>query len=111
FLSGNTKSTWRGRNPREPSTPSATTLVTAPAKRERSGSVTRKWIVPSTGSSPASIPACLRQQLVAFGIRLVDRADHVERLLGVIGVFVGQNFATAAYRLLHRHVFAGLARE
>src|SRR6185436_17113140 len=90
--------------PRSPSEPCATTSSTSPEKIASSA---------LTISQCTLMPICLdpRSELLRLLGRFLDRADHVERLLGQVIVLAGDDALEACDRVLDRHVLPGAAGE
>src|SRR5690606_19916608 len=94
---------WRGAMPISPISAGANTMFAWPEKIERSALTMSTCIV--------AINSYLRLELLrAFG-GFVDRADHVERLLGQVIVLAVHDGLEALDRVLQRHVLAGRAGE
>src|SRR3981081_3216076 len=98
----------RGSMPSSPSAPRQTRKglpcpSTSPSKSERSTLTTR--------SDTATRLLILRLHLLALLAGFLDRADHVERLLGQVVVLALQDLSEAADGLLHADEAALSARE
>src|ERR671931_2463426 len=91
--------------PISPSTVRATRKSAEPANSLPSGETT--WT--SIGTASASLSFGF--ELLGLLHRLVDAADHVERLLGKVVQLALDQHLEASDRVLHRHVLAGDADE
>src|SRR5881392_1044500 len=92
--------------PSSPASPGSATKRASPEKIDSSALTTSTWMVCVVSTMDA-----LRADLLGLLEDLVDRADHVEGLLGQVIALSGHDHLEAADRLGQRHVLAGRARE
>src|SRR4051812_48816292 len=109
-FSSATSGAWRARTPISPAAPGTISISASPSKAAPSGVTTE---TEKSGWS-ATRPLC-GGRLFLHGFRaldrLLDRTDHVERLLWQVVVLAVQDLDKAADRVLELHELAGCARE
>src|SRR5438094_3850449 len=96
-----TSAAWSGSTPICPQAPSAVTSRTSASTSSRSGVYTRRWKRSANSG----------RHLTRLLARVVDRAHHVEGLLGQVVVLALDDLAEAADGLRERHVDALVAGE
>src|ERR671930_2688849 len=116
-LSVATSGACRARTPISPAAPGTTIISASPSKAGPSGvtSETSKRLLGSLGLLLGLLALLGLLLLAAYDLglldRLLDRADHVEGLLGQVVVLAVEDLREALDRVLELHVLAGRAGE
>src|SRR5215831_16918016 len=98
--------------PRSPSLAGANTLAAAPENSSPSALTMSTWtVVASAMAHSDSIHGCSLLQRLRLGDRFLDRADHVEGLLGKRVELAADDALEAADGVLQRHDLAVLPGE